>query len=283
MRAARWMSIALVVAIVAVACGYDPDEDAVVPTVEREAPLVSTTTSTTLPPGGRQPTAEEPLRVVFAGDSVMAELAPAAGDALNRGGSAEAKFVLSPGVSLDAGSEALWRQQLETFDPEVIVILVWTWETGGQLGVPGTPGWRIGYDEAVLDPFVELLTSTGAELVWVGMPAVADPASTIQLAELNAAYADLPDRFEAVTYIPGEEYLSAPTGGYAEFLDGADGPERVRRLDGLHLCPAGAERLAEPVLDQIVERWNVETADDWRSGAWRRPPELVKPEECPPA
>jgi hypothetical protein len=213
----------------------------------------------------------------------MADLAPAAADALNRGGSTEARLMLSPGVSLDASGEVLWRQQLDTFDPEVIVVLVGTWETGGELGVPGAPGWRARYDSEILDPFVELVTSGGAELVWVGMPAVVDDGSTFLLAELNAAYADLPDRFDAVTYIPGAEYVSAPNGGFAEFLDGPDGPERVRRIDGLHLCPAGALRLAEPVIEQIVEHWNVPIAEDWRVGDWRRPPTFVKPEECPPA
>jgi hypothetical protein len=281
MTASRWVGAALVAALGAAGCGYNPPDEGVVPTV---APPVTSaaTTTTMLPAGGRQPTAEDPLRVVFAGDSVMAELAPPASDALNRGGSTEAKFVLSPGVSLDAAGGVLWRQQLETFDPEVIVVLVGTWETGGTLGVPGAPGWRARYDTEILEPFVDLVTSGGAELVWVGMPAVAEDESTFLLAELNAAYADLPARFDGVTYIAGGEYLSAPTGGYAEFLDGVDGPERVRRIDGLHLCPDGAVRLAEPVVGQIEERWNVPIADDWRSGDWRRPPILVKPEECPP-
>lgn len=281
MRTARWFGAVVVAGLVAVGCGYDPPDDPVTPVAATDTPPRTTTTTTT-PPGGRQPTPDDPLRVVLAGDSVMGDLAPAVIDALNRGGSSEARFVLSPGVGLDATADVLWRQQLETFDPEVVVILVGTWETGGDLGRPGAPGWRALYDEEILDPFVELVTGMGADLVWVGMPAVLDVGSTFLLAELNDAYAGLEERFDAVTYVPGGEFVAAPTGGYAEFLDGPDGLERVRRTDGLHLCPGGAVRMAEPILDQIAGRWNVATADDWRTGAWREAPILLKPEECPP-
>jgi hypothetical protein len=262
-------------------CGYDPSGDVAGP-AEVTSTTSTTSTTTTLPPGGRQPTSEDPLRVVFAGDSVMADLAPAAIDALNRGGATEAKFILAPGVSTDPATEVLWRQQLDSFDPEVVVLLVGTWETKGGLGSPDAPGWRARYDTEILDPFVELVTGDGAELIWIGMPAVVDPQSTLLLTELNMAYAALSDRFDAVTYIDGGEYVSAPTGGFAEFLDGPGGLERVRRVDGLHLCPDGSTRLSEPVLDEVVTQWNVPVADDWRQGDWRLPPALLKPEECPP-
>jgi hypothetical protein len=275
----RRLGALLLLAVVA-GCGYDPPSDVVQPASATDSAPPPTTT--TVPPGGRQPTPDDPLRVVFAGDSVMADLAPAAVDGLVRGGASEAAFVLSPGVALDPSAETIWRRQLETVDPDVIVVLVGTWETGGQLGEPGTAGWRARYDAEVLDPFVELVTSGGAQLIWVGMPAVVDALSTFQLGALNEAYASLPERFDQVTYIAGGDYVSAPTGGYAEVLEGPEGPVRVRRVDGLHLCPEGATRIAEPIFDALVADWNVPVAEDWRDGDWRRPPQLVKPEECPP-
>ena len=278
MRTRRWIGALVLATCILSSCGFDPSSEQASTT----ATSASAATTTSLPPGGRQPTPDDPLRVILAGDSVMADLAPAVIDALGRGGSVEAKFVLAPGVALDATSTVLWRQQLSTFDPEVIVVLVGTWETDGDLGPPGRLGWRARYDREVLDPFVELVTGEGAELIWVGMPAVRDATSTFLLAELNAAYGGLADRHEQVTYVPGGEFVSAPDGGYAEFLEGPDGLERARRVDGLHLCPAGAIRLAEPVIDAIADRWNVPRADDWQTGDWRRPPALLKPEECPP-
>lgn len=265
------------------ACGYDPPEQTA-PTGEQAlvVPAPSpTTTTTTVPPGGRVPTPEDPLRVLLAGDSVMADLAPAAIDALNRGGATEARFGASPGLVLEPTAEAVWRQQLESFDPEVVVVLVGTWEIGDRLGTPGSEQWRARYDAEVLDPFVELVTSQGAEVIWVGMPAVEEPDSTLVLVELNSAYEDLEDRFPGVRYVPGGEYVSSPEGGYTDVLEGPDGPERVRRVDGLHLCPGGAVRLAQPVLDLIEARWAVPVAEDWTTGEWREPPLLQEPEECP--
>jgi hypothetical protein len=272
----RWTGAILLLCVAATACGYNPPEDGVAVTADPPA----TTTTTMLPPGGRQPTAEDPLRVLFAGDSVMADLAPAAIAALDAG-TADARFMLAPGVALDATSRVLWQSQIESFDPEVVVVLVGTWETDGDLGPPGGDEWRARYDSEILDPFVELVTSEDADLVWVGMPAVAEAEATFLLADLNAAYAALPDRFDSVTYLPGGEFVSAPGGGFAEFLDGPNGPERVRRVDGLHLCPGGAIRIAEPVVGEILEQWNVAIDETWRTGSWTRPPEFPKPEECP--
>ena len=60
-------------------------------------------TTTSVPPGGRQPTPEDPLRVTFAGDSVMAEFAPALIEALERqrldGGPLRAVARRSPGTA----------------------------------------------------------------------------------------------------------------------------------------------------------------------------------------
>ncbi|MEL7207036.1 MAG: hypothetical protein AAGK32_02185, partial [Actinomycetota bacterium] len=97
-----------------------------------------------------------------------------------------------------------------------------------------------------------------------------------------AAYEALPERSAAVTYLPGGEYVSAPDGGFAEVLvDETGTAQRVRRVDGLHLCPEGAARIAEPVFAHLVEQWNVTVAEDWETGDWREPPQLAKPEECP--
>ena len=59
-------------------------------------------------------------------------------------------------------------------------------------------------------------------------------------------------------------------------------PLRIRRTDGLHICPDGIVLLGEPVLEAIadaVERRAI--AYGWQQGTWRRPPLLHAPEECP--
>jgi hypothetical protein len=56
---------------------------------------------------------------------------------------------------------------------------------------------------------------------------------------------------------------------------------RLRRTDGLHICPDGIVALGTPVLDEITRQWNVSAVYGWQQGPWRRPPLLHAPEECP--
>lgn len=74
------------------------------------APTTVPVTTTSTPPGGRQPTAEDPLRVTFAGDSVMAEFAPAMIEALQGTGETVGRFVLSPSIARDGAANLIWQQ-----------------------------------------------------------------------------------------------------------------------------------------------------------------------------
>lgn len=250
------------------------------------APTTSTlpaTTTSSVPPGGRQPTATDKLRVFLAGDSVMGGLAPAVATALNEGRESDVTFELAPSIVRDTGSRVLWQRRLEEEAPDLVVMLIGTWEKGDPNFNPGDPGWAARYQAEVLDPFANMITDAGARILWIGMPAVPDDSHTLQFVALNAQFEALADRNDAVDYIEGGTYLNGPDGGWTDVLLRADGtPERVRRLDGLHLCPGGAERLAIPVIEYVQQQWNVQVGFNWQNAPWREPPTLDKPEECPP-
>jgi hypothetical protein len=58
--------------------------------------------------------------------------------------------------------------------------------------------------------------------------------------------------------------------------------ERVRRVDGTHLCPGGAVRMAEPVIQLLVDTWNLPVDPGWPNGEWRyAKPFLEADRECP--
>jgi len=279
-RHAPLLVLALVVGAASLAACGTTDGSSSAGTTETTA---EPTTTTSLPPGGRQPTPEDPLRVVFAGDSVMGNLAPATIAALNGGGSVDARFVLTPSVARDATVQVLWQQQIDEFDPDVIVMLIGTWENAAEGGAPGSPGWREFYEPNILDPFIQLVTSGGAKVIWIGMPAVDDPERTWQFVALNQGYATLPQRYpDQVQFVDGGAAVSSPEGGYVEVLNiPGVGELRLRRTDGTHLCPDGAVLIARPTLDLIVHDWNVPLLPDWEYAPWRLPENTEKPEECP--
>ena len=66
-------------------------------------------TTTAVPAGGRQPDAEDPLRVLFTGDSIGVEVAAPAMAAIGGGGSAVTYFVANPSIPRDPARKALWE------------------------------------------------------------------------------------------------------------------------------------------------------------------------------
>lgn len=235
---------------------------------------------------GGSPTtvAEErgPLRITMAGDSVMAGLAPAVEAALDGTGDAEVEFVLTPSILRDATVRFTWQRQLEEFDPDVVVMLVGTWEVE-QASTQGTDAtlWQRTYQDEVLDPWIELITGHGAEVIWLGAPAVEAAEVNRLFDELNAVYRSLSERWPQVTYLDSTAALAGVGAGFASVVTTAEGREvRVRQVDGLHLCPDGAVLLARAVLDQIQGDHPIGEVADWQNGAWRSAEEYPA-ESCP--
>ena len=264
----------------AAACTVGGDDASGPTTTESTIPP----TTTSLPPGGRQPTPEDPLRVTFGGDSVMAELAPAMIQALEGGQETIGRFLLAPSLARNASTRVTWTQELARHDPDLIVVLVGFWEDS-VVGpdASAAPGWAQQYRTQVVEPFVDLITAGGAKVLWIGMASVVDPVRTARFARLNSVYVDVAEARDDVDYLAAGDYLSSPQGGYTEVLNapGSGQPVRIRRLDGLHLCPGGVDLLGEPVLEAITAQWNVDAVYGWQQGSWRRPPLLNAPEECP--
>ncbi len=281
--ARRFVALVLVLAALAGGCsdsGADGAEGATASTTTTTVPA----TTTSVPPGGRQGTPEDPLRVTFAGDSVMAEFAPAIIDALEGSGSTVGRFVLSPSIARDGATTLIWQQELADQDPDLIVQLVGFWEDQvvGETA-SNEPGWAGRYRAEVVEPFLDLIIAVGAQVLWIGMAAVVEPTVTERFARLNSVYAQVAEARDDTDYLAAGDYLSGPDGGYAEIVTSPTNglPVRLRRVDGLHLCPEGVAALGAPVLDRIAEQWNVTGAFGWQDGDWRRPPLLHAPEECP--
>jgi hypothetical protein len=276
----RWSVVVLVSALLLAACGADGGELAADEQVGSDDTPASTVP---LPPGGRQPTSDEPLSVLFAGDSIGLELAAPGIAALGGGGSAATYFVANPSITRDPVRNALWEQRLDESDPDVIVLLVGVWERM-VFGRDQLDGQTVSeYRTDVIDPFVNLITGHGAEIVWVTSPLVADPVATSQIDFLNEAFRSLGASDDRVQFIDAADAVANPDGSFAEIMSApGQAAERVRRIDGTHLCPGGAVRMAQLVIDEIVDRWNVPIVDDWQNGAWRDvEPFEAAPTECP--
>ncbi len=232
----------------------------------------------------RRPTAEQPLRVLMAGDSLLADLSLAIASTVQDGGRAVARLAEEPSVPRDDATRRRWRQRLARFDPEVIVILIGVWEamaTGAPGRYPlGSTAWERTYRQRLLDPYLELLTSRGAKVVWIGMPPVLNPRRQRGFTAMNRAVRHLAEQSTDLTYVPGDRILARPNGSWTAFLPGPQGnPQRVRRVDTTHLCAWGAVRLARPVLRHLQRQWAIPLAPNWPYRNWRW---VFPRSQCPP-
>jgi hypothetical protein len=229
--------------------------------------------------GDTSPEATGP-EVVFIGDSMMGELVPAISEAFE--GTVQTRYV----VTTTIGDEPLetWREMLAEHTPDVVVVLVGTWERMIDVDAHLEPGWPQSYTRRV-EPFLDLMSDAGTEVLWLGYPPMAwedGPEGTAQVAAMNDAYATLPALDPGVTYLDAGATLGGYLGESVRSYVDEQGEEVVLRVTDQHMCPAGVERMARPVIADLMQRLDVAPAAAWELGAWRHEPgNFQHPEECP--
>jgi hypothetical protein len=258
------------------ACGDDGD-----------AAAPATTTATTATPSTTTlvaPTTTGPAdlqSVLIAGDSVLAEAAAPLGFAIEATGEARADFVLGPDLPRDAADEAVWQAALDRYRPDLVVLSVGHWEylevlgdfATGDLLEPGT------YATGILDPFADLLTQDGAQVLWVGPLVIADADEAEFVDGLEQDFEALADRRDDIDFVDGDRWV-APE-GFSTTLPGSDGaPVTVRRADGIHLCPEGQVLLAQGLLEVVAADLELTPSPTW-ADEWRADQE-PEPGGCAP-
>lgn len=233
-------------------------------------PASSTTTASTAPPG--------PPRVVLAGDSLMRELSAPLIAAL--AGPAEASYVAMPSVFETPTTVVEWEGRMASSPPDLVVVLVGTWEGILVQQRHLDAGFADVYAEGVR-PFVDVVVGGGAQVLWLGYPALDLQEEAAQLASLDEVWSGLPSVFPGVAYLDAGEAV-APGGEFLETVPLPGGGDlRVRQGDGRHLCPEGALLMAEPVVQAVAAQLGLTANPGWQEGGWRDDPAAYEhPELC---
>ncbi|MFO8076197.1 MAG: DUF459 domain-containing protein [Egibacteraceae bacterium] len=224
----------------------------------------------------RTPTEEEPLAVWVAGDSLVEPLGAALSAALEEDVPAEVAAEPQYSTGLARPDYFDWpahaRATVAEEEPDVVVVMLGGNDDQDMRGEDvihrRDDVWVEEY-RARVDDFLDALTAHGAEVLWVGLPVMQDPAFDAAMRELDEVYAAAADAHPRATHLPTRDLL-AEDGGYTTYLEGADGGvERMRRDDGIHLTPDGGRLVAEALLAEVIaERWapEADTADDAADG-----------------
>ena len=219
------------------------------------------------PPSQRQPTSADPLRVYFGGDSV----AQAVSESFRRLAtdsrviSSSIDFRFSTGLSRPDYFDwpARVRKVLRRVpEPEAIVLMFGANDVqpimtpSGPAGT-GSAAWLAEYRRRVAS-MMQLLTSSGIPVYWLGQPLMRSDLFTKRINELDDIYASEAARHVGVTFIDTRPALSDSHGRYAAYLPDSSGrPVLIRAPDGVHLTDAGGARVARVLMVALRRRWSL--------------------------
>ncbi|HUY63058.1 MAG TPA: DUF459 domain-containing protein [Acidimicrobiales bacterium] len=212
------------------------------------------------------PTAAAPLRVLSVGDSLGVDFGGPFVDALAATGVVNAALDAHIDTGLSRPDYFDWPGELHDdlvrYQSQAVVVFLGAndpqnFVDGGQALAYGTPAWSAAYARRV-GQFMEEATSTGARVLWVGMPPMADPALDAKMEALDNIYQSEAGAHPGVTYFSSWSVFSDQHGDFAQFLPDASGNEvAVREPDGTHVSPDGAARLSQSVIDAMDRAWGL--------------------------
>ncbi|CAN5905374.1 hypothetical protein BH23ACT2_BH23ACT2_27620 [soil metagenome] len=242
----------------------DPDAPA---TTAPPSPTTTTPPTTTIPStlaDARTPSADEPVRILVSGDSLMGWVGPALVSELD----AEPIDVTEEwevGSGLARPDLINWPARLEEamteHDPEVVVL-----GFGGNDNqdmdsaegrvVVGTPEWQAEYQRRVAQVLMAV-EAEGRTVYWVGLP-VTDRPAIEDVAPLMAEAVQTEVSARPWAHYVDTRPLLAPDGTYTAYLpDESGGRVKVRNDDGVHPNLAGARRMVAPLTLALADERNL--------------------------
>src|SRR6266508_6145741 len=211
-----------------------------------------------------RPTKAHPLRVLAVGDSIGEDLAIGLARAL----SGRKAFVLMTDARQATGLARPdyfdWAYQvavdMRQFRPDIVVAAFGandgqSFLAGGHGVRIGTAEWRRIYRQRAGRVMAEV-TASGRPLIWVGMPPMAAPRLSRNMAMIDGLVRAEAASHRGVIYVHSWDLLAGPSGGYSAYLPSSSGrQELVRTSDGIHLTSAGLDRLASAVMQVMAALW----------------------------
>lgn len=215
-------------------------------------------TATTVEPGDdeppelRAPTADDPLRVYLAGDSVVRD----AGESFLRLDADDPLLASSLHYEIGTGLSRLdvydWPAALvgdaASQRAEVVILMFGGNDAQGIVDPDGTvhptvdsPGWREEYGRRV-GLVMDALRAEDRLLLWVGQPPMRDSGFDARIAVINDVVAEQAEGRAWVRFVDTRRVLGDDRGRYVDRRPDVDGS--LRQADGIHLSRAGADLLA---------------------------------------
>ncbi len=136
----------------------------------------------------------------------------------------------------------------------------------GKVQAFGTDEWRKTYQERVAG-FLAVIESSGARVVWVGLPPMRSAAYNERVAEINRIDYTVVSEDPRATWWNSAPFVADPTGGFREFAALSNGRlMRLRCDDGIHFSDEGAG-----LMSSVLVKWLDPPVETARSSAQAAP------------
>ena len=154
------------------------------------------------------------------------------------------------------------RVELAQYHPSAVVVMLGGDDGQGFVDAGrsvefGTALWSSIYSQRVASLMAEA-TSSGAHVMWIGLPIMGSPYFSSEMAKMNAIYIAQSAHHPGVTFVPTWSLFANAAGAYSAYLPGASGQsELMRNPDGVHFSGAGEDRLAARVISAMNTAWKI--------------------------
>ncbi len=212
-------------------------------------------------------TAANPLRVLVVGDSIGLSFGDSVANKLDGTGVVTTTIDAREGTGLTRPDAFDWsaelRADLAHFRPEVVIAMFGGNDdqdtiVNGRFIPYGSQAWTVIYGARV-SAVADAVHAAGAHLLWSGLPVMRSAGKSERLQSVMAVTRAALAGHDAVLFVNNLTALSDASGGYTVALRDASGQEViVREPDGIHLSPAGADRLADRAIADMEASWRLD-------------------------
>ena len=139
--------------------------------------------------------------------------------------------------------------------PQVVIVAIGAndgqgFVVDGKVQAFGTDDWRTTYQSRVAD-YLAMVESTGARVVWVGLPPMRSSAFNEKVAMINRIAYSIVSQDPRAVWWNSAPFVADESGGFREFASLSDGKTmRLRAEDGIHFSDDGAG-----VIASILMKW----------------------------
>jgi hypothetical protein len=158
------------------------------------------------------------------------------------------------------------REVMETRKPRAVIVMFGGNDDHGfmtgipegrEVGTFGSPTWRREYRRRVAT-VMDIVTSRGGYLVWIGLPISRDSEQTLRYDLINTiVQTEAAKRQGRVSYLDTYFFFAGEDGGYAQYIEDATGKlVKMRADDGVHFERPAGDLIADKVLERLDDAYD---------------------------